>query len=106
MAGRSLYSAPSLAGFKRMSSKRQEPKYKINRRLQVNLWGRPKSPLNRREYGRSTRAAAQEAIGFRYAACREAEAEGLLRKYERAPVSPTVRRGGTPPRRHGRQSYR
>src|ERR1700753_3705246 len=34
-----------------MSSKRQEPKYKINRRLGVNLWGRPKSPLNRREYG-------------------------------------------------------
>ena len=34
-----------------MSSKRQEPKYKINRRLQVNLWGRPKSPLNHREYG-------------------------------------------------------
>src|SRR6201989_2875476 len=34
-----------------MSSKRQEPKYKINRRLQVNLWGRPKSPLNRRDYG-------------------------------------------------------
>jgi len=34
-----------------MSSKRQEPKYKINRRLAVNLWGRPKSPLNRREYG-------------------------------------------------------
>ena len=34
-----------------MSSKREEPKYKINRRLAVNLWGRPKSPLNRREYG-------------------------------------------------------
>ena len=34
-----------------MSSKREEPKYKINRRLGVNLWGRPKSPLNRREYG-------------------------------------------------------
>jgi len=34
-----------------MSSRRQEPKYKINRRLGVNLWGRPKSPLNRREYG-------------------------------------------------------
>jgi small subunit ribosomal protein S4 len=32
-------------------SKRQESKYKINRRLGVNLWGRPKSPLNRREYG-------------------------------------------------------
>src|SRR5271169_5443094 len=34
-----------------MSSRRQESKYKINRRLGVNLWGRPKSPLNRREYG-------------------------------------------------------
>src|SRR5258706_997941 len=32
-------------------TKRAESKYKINRRLQVNLWGRPKSPLNRREYG-------------------------------------------------------
>src|ERR1700732_2716425 len=32
-------------------SKREESKYKINRRLQVNLWGRPKSPLNRRESG-------------------------------------------------------
>src|SRR6266478_10058548 len=34
-----------------MSSKRQEPKYKIDRRLQVNLWGRPTSPLNKRDYG-------------------------------------------------------
>ena len=32
-------------------SKRQESKYKIDRRLGVNLWGRPKSPINRREYG-------------------------------------------------------
>ncbi|OHC80310.1 MAG: 30S ribosomal protein S4 [Rhodospirillales bacterium RIFCSPLOWO2_12_FULL_67_15] len=32
-------------------TKRAESKYKINRRLNVNLWGRPKSPLNRREYG-------------------------------------------------------
>src|SRR5579864_5862427 len=32
-------------------SKREESKYKINRRLGVNLWGRSKSPLNRREYG-------------------------------------------------------
>jgi small subunit ribosomal protein S4 len=32
-------------------SKRQESKYKIDRRLGVNLWGRPKSPVNRREYG-------------------------------------------------------
>ncbi len=32
-------------------SKRQESKYKIDRRLSVNLWGRPKSPINKREYG-------------------------------------------------------
>ena len=32
-------------------SKRQTSKYKINRRLGVNLWGRPKSPVNKREYG-------------------------------------------------------
>ena len=32
-------------------TKRLESKYKINRRLGVNLWGRAKSPVNRREYG-------------------------------------------------------
>lgn len=32
-------------------SKRIRSKYKINRRLGENLWGRPKSPVNRREYG-------------------------------------------------------
>jgi len=32
-------------------SKRLKSKYKINRRLGVNLWGRPKSPVNVREYG-------------------------------------------------------
>jgi small subunit ribosomal protein S4 len=32
-------------------TKRTESKYKINRRLGVNLWGRAKSPINKREYG-------------------------------------------------------
>jgi small subunit ribosomal protein S4 len=32
-------------------TKRAPSKYKINRRLGVNLWGRAKSPINRREYG-------------------------------------------------------
>ena len=32
-------------------TKRVRSKYKINRRLGENLWGRPKSPVNRREYG-------------------------------------------------------
>ncbi len=32
-------------------SKRLKSKYKLNRRLGENLWGRPKSPVNRRDYG-------------------------------------------------------
>lgn len=32
-------------------TKRVRSKYKINRRLGENLWGRPKSPVNTREYG-------------------------------------------------------
>ena len=32
-------------------SKRHTVKHKIDRRLGENLWGRPKSPFNRREYG-------------------------------------------------------
>jgi len=32
-------------------SKRISAKYKIDRRLGVNLWGRPKSPINKRSYG-------------------------------------------------------
>jgi small subunit ribosomal protein S4 len=32
-------------------TKRIESKYKIDRRLGVNLWGRPKSPFNVRAYG-------------------------------------------------------
>ena len=32
-------------------TKRAESKYKINRRLGMNLWGRPKSPINKRDYG-------------------------------------------------------
>lgn len=32
-------------------SKRIASKYKIDRRLGENIWGRPKSPVNRREYG-------------------------------------------------------
>ena len=32
-------------------SKRQASKHKIDRRMGENIWGRPKSPVNRREYG-------------------------------------------------------
>src|SRR5271155_5808074 len=32
-------------------TKRRQAKYKIDRRLGQNIWGRPKSPINKREYG-------------------------------------------------------
>jgi small subunit ribosomal protein S4 len=32
-------------------TKRVQAKHKIDRRLGENIWGRPKSPINRREYG-------------------------------------------------------
>ena len=32
-------------------TKRAQSKYKIDRRMGQNIWGRPKSPVNRREYG-------------------------------------------------------
>ena len=37
--------------YKRQDHKRHAAKHKIDRRLGVNLWGRPKSPVNAREYG-------------------------------------------------------
>ena len=37
---------PKLANTKRLNSK-----HKVDRRLKVNLWGRPKSPFNTRAYG-------------------------------------------------------
>src|SRR5215210_4548537 len=32
-------------------SKRNNAKYKLDRRMGENIWGRPKSPVNKREYG-------------------------------------------------------
>jgi small subunit ribosomal protein S4 len=32
-------------------TKRHNAKYKLDRRMGENVWGRPKSPVNRREYG-------------------------------------------------------
>jgi small subunit ribosomal protein S4 len=32
-------------------TKRHQAKYKIDRRMGQNIWGRPKSPVNKREYG-------------------------------------------------------
>src|SRR5258708_22747551 len=82
-------------------SKREESKYKINRRLGVNLWGRAKSPLNRREYGPGqhgqrrkkpsdygTQLAAKQKLKGYYANIGERQ---FRRLYEEA----VRRRGGT-----------
>src|SRR3546814_14734998 len=39
------------ANWRRPMSKRKSAKYKLDRRMGENIWGRPKSPVNRREYG-------------------------------------------------------
>src|SRR6266704_3285161 len=48
--GRRVASKPELEKEDAMT-KRSEAKYKIDRRMGQNIWGRPKSPVNRREYG-------------------------------------------------------
>ena len=35
----------------KVKHKRRPSKHKIDRRLGVNLWGRTKSPINKRDYG-------------------------------------------------------
>jgi small subunit ribosomal protein S4 len=52
VAGRFGVGARVLAcNFEDAMTKRAEAKYKIDRRMGQNIWGRPKSPVNRREYG-------------------------------------------------------
>ena len=48
---RSRRRSATSANARRKAAKREASKYKIDRRLGVNLWGRPKSPYNKREYG-------------------------------------------------------
>ncbi len=52
LAGRAFHRLCVLAHkFEDVMTKRAESKYKIDRRMGQNIWGRPKSPVNRREYG-------------------------------------------------------
>lgn len=41
-------------------TKRHNAKYKIDRRVQENIWGRPKSPFNKRETGPGMHGAARK----------------------------------------------
>ena len=41
-------------------TKRLNSKHKVDRRLKVNLWGRPKSPFNTRAYGPGQHGQAKQ----------------------------------------------
>ena len=41
-------------------TKRISAKHKIDRRLKINLWGRPKSPFNKRDYGQDSMVKAEK----------------------------------------------
>ena len=78
-------------------TKRIRAKYKIDRRLGQNIWGRPKSPLNKRESrpGQHGERRTEQAVRLRPAAARQAEAQGLLRQHRRAAVQRHLQ-GGAP----------
>ena len=76
-------------------TKRAEAKYKIDRRMGENIWGRPKTPVNKREYGPGQHGQRRKGklSDFGTAAARQAEAEGLLRQHlrEAVPQASTTR---------------
>jgi small subunit ribosomal protein S4 len=46
-------------------TKRINSKHKVDRRLKVNLWGRPKSPFNKRDYGPGQHGQGRKGKPFR-----------------------------------------
>ena len=83
-------------------TKRTSAKYKIDRRMGENIWGRPKSPVNKREYGPGQHGQRRKGkmSRLRHPAPRQAEAQGLLRRPDREAVPPHLRRGRAAARRH------
>tara|TARA_B100000686_G_scaffold246319_1_gene255699 strand:+ start:30 stop:647 length:618 start_codon:yes stop_codon:yes gene_type:complete len=75
-------------------TKRHESKHKVDRRLRVNLWGRPKSPFNSRNYppgqhGKSkrgkpsdygTQLEAKQKMKFYYGNMNERQFRNIYRK--------------------------
>ena len=75
-------------------TKRHEAKYKIDRRMGQNVWGRPKSPVNQREYGPGQHGQRRKGKLSDYGVqlARQAEAARLLRQHLRAAVPRHLRR--------------
>ena len=58
-------------------TKRSEAKYKIDRRMGQNIWGRPKSPVNRREYGPGQHGQPRRALRRHHRDARRKSSERL-----------------------------
>ena len=76
-------------------SKRTSAKYKLDRRMGENIWGRPKSPVNKREYGPGQHGQRRKGkvSDFGIQLKRQAEAQGLLRRRHREAVQEGLHRG-------------
>jgi small subunit ribosomal protein S4 len=55
-----MSSAPERADERKTMTKRLNAKYKIDRRMGENIWGRPKSPVNKRETGPGMHGGARK----------------------------------------------
>ena len=89
-------------------TKRHEAKYKIDRRMGQNIWGRPKSPVNHREYGPGQHGQRRKGKLSDYGVQLRAKQklQGLLRQHLRAAV-PRHLRGSHPHEgRHRREPDR
>ena len=72
-------------------SKRENSKYKIDRRLRVNLWGRPKSPINKREYGPGQHGQGrQKPTDYRLQLMAKQRLKGYYGSVSRAPAAPLL----------------
>lgn len=63
-------------------------KYKVDRRLKCNLWGRPKSPFNRRDYppGLNGQNRKKKTVGFCNSVNGKTKAQMSLRVHHRKAI--------------------
>ena len=69
-------------------TKRTSAKHKIDRRMGENIWGRPKSPVNRRDYGPGQHGQRRKGkisdFGLQLRA--KQKTKGLLRRPDRKAI--------------------
>jgi len=89
-------------------SKREAAKHKIDRRMGQNIWGRPKSPVNKREYGPGQHGQRRKGKTSDFGTQLKAKQKlkGYLRLDHREAVPPLLRRSRAHARRFGREPDR